>query len=69
MTPATLLAKSRFPSATPRINDIFSLIALGERFRDVVAHAPSAFFQDANYHDQIVNERKRTGATGAATGP
>ena len=40
--------------ATPRINDFFSLIALGERFRDVRAHASSAFFQDANYHDQIV---------------
>ena len=55
--------------ATPRINDFFSLIALGERFQDVLAHASSAFFQDANYHDQIVKERKRTGATGAASGP
>ena len=55
--------------ATPRINDFFSLIALGERFQDVLAHASSAFFQDANYHDQIVKERKRTGAAGAASGP
>jgi hypothetical protein len=58
----------RTEPATPRINDFFSLIALGERLRDVLAHAPSAFFQDANYHDQIVKERKRTGATGAASG-
>ena len=55
--------------ATSRINDFFSLIALGERFRDVLAHASSAFFQDANYHDQIVKDRKRTGAAGAASGP
>ena len=64
-------ARHGFPSepATPRINDFFSLIALGERFQDVLAHASSAFFQDANYHDQIVKERKRTGAAGAASGP
>jgi hypothetical protein len=54
--------------ATPRINDFFSLIALGERLWGVLAHDPSAFFQDANYHDQIVKEHKRTGATGAASG-
>ena len=65
------LVRRGFPPepATPRINDFFSLIALGERFGNVLAHASSAFFQDANYHDQIVKERKRTGAAGAASGP
>jgi len=45
-------------SATSRINDIFSLFALGERVEIVPKkHDPSAFFQDANYHDQIVKDQ------------
>jgi len=48
--------------ATPGINDIFSLFALGERFRDASKHVPSAFFQDANYHVQIFNDRERAKA-------
>jgi hypothetical protein len=48
------------PGAT-FFNDIFSLFALGERFKDEPKLDLSAFFQDANYHDQIVKDRRRIG--------